>query len=297
MNGNALRALIARKEILIAPGAPDALCAILAERLGFEAVYLSGGATSTGVAGLPDIGLLTVDEMVMQLRYLARATDLPVIADADTGYGEALNVMRTVSAYTAAGAAAIQIEDQVSPKRCGHLDGKECIPAEEMVIKVRAAVSARAGSDVLVIARTDARQPLGFEEAVHRAYSYFEAGADAVFPEALESRDEFARFADAVRGPLVANMTEFGKSPLLTATELQEMGYRIVIFPVSAMRVAVAAVRAFYRDLRRSGTQVDWMERMLTRAELYDLIDYSSYERREATLAADSAPTARGGES
>lgn len=286
-----LRDLLARKEILVAPGAIHALNAKLIERAGFEAVYVTGGGTATTVTGLPDIGLITASEMALNARYIARAVQVPVFADADTGYGNALNVMRTVREYEDAGVVGLHLEDQVSPKRCGHVAGKECVSIDEMVGKIRAAVAARSCQDFVIIARTDARAPLGFDEAVRRGIAYAKAGADVVFPEALRTREEFASYAKAVRVPLLANMTEFGKSPLLTVEELQALGYRIVIFPASGQRVALRAMQLFYADLRRRGTQTPWLDHMMTRAELYDLIEYDRYTEAEQQFigtAADS---------
>lgn len=276
-----LRQLLDREGILVLPGAYDALSALVAERVGFEAVYITGAGVSSALAGLPDINLLTLTEMVEAARYVARAVSVPVICDADTGHGNAVNVMRTVAEFEHAGVAGIHIEDQVAPKRCGHLPGKEVVPREEMVGKIRAAVEARRDPDFVIVARVDARAVTGLADAVDRGLAYREAGADAVFPEALESREEFAAYAREVGGPLLANMTEFGRSPYLTAADLESLGYRMVVFPVSAMRVALKAVWEFYEDLRGQGTQVGWLDRMKTRAELYDLIGYPAWQGHE----------------
>jgi methylisocitrate lyase len=279
--GHRLRGLLARPQILVVPGAFDALSAKLIERAGFDAVYMTGAGTVNALTGLPDIGLLSVTEMALNAAYLASAVRIPVFADADTGYGNALNVMRTVRSYEQARLAGLHIEDQVSPKRCGHVAGKECVPLDEMVGKIRAAVAARSDPEFVIIARTDSRAPLGFDEAVKRGRAYAEAGADIVFPEALQTKQEFAAYAREVRTPLLANMTEFGKTPYLTVKEFEELGYRIVIFAVSAMRVALKAMEAFYADLKRTGTQTGWLDRMMTRAELYDLIGYARYVEYE----------------
>jgi methylisocitrate lyase len=286
--GSRLRTLLARKQILMVPGAFDALSAKLIERAGFEAVYMTGGGTVTALAGLPDIGLLSMTEMALNARYIANAVGVPVFADADTGYGNALNVMRTVREYEQAGLAGLHIEDQVSPKRCGHVAGKECIPLDEMVGKIRAAVAARTDPDFVIIARTDARAPLGFDEAVRRGRAYAEAGADVVFPEALQTRDEFADYARAVRAPLLANMAEFGKTPYLTAAEFEELGYRIVIYATSGLRVALRAMESFFAELKQRGTQTGWLDRMFTRSELYDLIGYSHYTEFEREFVGDA---------
>jgi methylisocitrate lyase len=291
--GQRLRALLARDAILVAPGAFDALSAMLAARGGFEAMYMTGAGTVSALAGLPDVGLLSVTEMATNARYIANAVSIPVFADADTGYGNALNVMRTVREYEQAGLAGLHIEDQVAPKRCGHVAGKECVALDEMVGKVKAAVAARTDPDFVIIARTDARAPLGFDEAVRRGRAYAAAGADVIFPEALQTRQELTDYAREVRAPLLANMTEFGKTPFLTARELEELGYRIVIFAVSAMRVALKAMQAFYADLKKAGTQAAWLDRMMTRVELYDLIDYARYTAYEREfLGASTEPLA-----
>jgi methylisocitrate lyase len=263
------------------PGAFNALTAKLVERLGFPAVYLSGGALSAGWAGLPDIGLLTQTEFAEQAAVLARATNLPLLCDADTGFGEAVNVERTVRLYEDAGAAGLHLEDQVLPKRCGHLTGKTLIPANAMVSKVKAAVASRRDADFVIIARTDARSVEGFDAAVARAHAYVEAGADMIFPEALESAQEFARFAREVPAPLIANMTEFGRGPLLDFTELAQMGYRAALYPLTALRAAMKAAEETLAELRKSGHQRDLTSRMQTRAELYDLLGYEAWEARD----------------
>ena len=263
------------------PGAFNALTAKLAERLGFEAVYLSGGALSAGWAGLPDIGLLSLTEFTEQAAVLARATSLPLLCDADTGFGEAVNVERTVRLFEEAGAAGIHLEDQVLPKRCGHLSGKSLVEPATMAAKVRAAVSARLDPAFVIVARTDARSVEGFKGAVDRARLYVEAGADMIFPEALESADEFARFARSVAIPILANMTEFGRSPLLTLDELGALGCRAALYPLTAFRAAMHAAELALRTLRDEGTQRPVLDRMQTRAELYDLLGYSAWEARD----------------
>jgi methylisocitrate lyase len=262
------------------PGVFCPLVARLAERLGFQAVYLSGAALSASL-GLPDVGLVSVAEFAEEARSITAATSLPLLCDADTGFGEALNVERTVRLFEAAGAAGLHLEDQRLPKRCGHLSGKSLVPAEEMAAKVRAACAARSHPDFVIVARTDARGVEGFDEAVRRARLYLEAGADAVFPEALESADELARFAREVPATLLANMTEFGRGPLLDAAALAEMGYRLVIYPVTALRAALHAARAVLADIKQRGHQRDRLGDLLTRAELYDLLDYKGYEERD----------------
>jgi methylisocitrate lyase len=225
--------------------------------------------------------------MAQQARYVSVATDLPVIADADTGYGETVNVRRTISELEAAGLAGIHLEDQVSPKRCGHLDGKQVIPARDMARKIRAAFHARSDTSFFLIARTDARSVNGLQDAIDRAHRYMDAGADGIFPESLQTVDEFAMFAQAVKAPLLANMTEFGKTPLITAAEFAAMGYAMVIFPMSAFRVMMKAAEQVYDELKRAGTQVAFLDRMQTRAELYDLIDYDELTRLDRQIASE----------
>lgn len=268
------RVLLEEGRTLTVPGVFNGLSALLAKEAGAEALYLSGAAFSASM-GMPDVGLVTLDELARAARQIVRVTRLPLIIDADTGFGSPLMVMRTVRELEGARCAAIQIEDQVDPKRCGHLEGKQVVEVEAFCEKVAAA--ARARQHLVVIARTDARATHGFDEAVRRGLAYREAGADVIFPEALESEEEFAAYAREVPGPLLANMTEFGRSPMLDAARLSALGYRLVIFPVSAARVAALQVRTFYRDLLREGTQAAWLDRMLTRAELYELIDYEGY--------------------
>ena len=277
-----LRALLEQDRALTVPGVFNGLTALLAKQAGAETLYLSGAAFAASM-GMPDVGLVTLDELARAARQIVRVTRLPLIVDADTGFGSALNVMRTVRELEGARCAAIQLEDQVDPKRCGHLEGKQVVPAEVFAEKVRAAATAR--QHLVVIARTDARATDGFDEAVRRGLAYREAGADVIFAEALETEDEFATFAREVPGPLLANMTEFGKSPNLSVERLAELGYRVVIFPVSGARVAAAQVRAFYADLLREGVQTGWLDRMLTREELYALISYDDYAQLDRGLA------------
>ena len=263
------------------PGVFNPLVAKMAERLGFQAAYLSGGALSAG-NGVPDIGLLTLTEFVQSAQLTAQATSLPLLSDADTGFGEALNVERTVRMFEAAGVAGIHLEDQEMPKRCGHLSGKTVVPAAVMVAKIRAACAARKDQSFVIISRTDARSVNGFDDAVKRAKLYLDAGADAVFPEAMESREEFERFAAALPGAvLLANMTEFGKSPLLDVATLGAMGYRLILYPLTAFRVAMKAAEDTLRDLLAHGTQATSLPTMQTRAALYDLLGYTGYEDRD----------------
>lgn len=268
-----LRELI-KKSCVAIPGVPNAAIARQVERAGFEAVYISGAGMANSTAGVPDIGLLTLTEVARLAGYIANAVSIPAIVDADTGFGGAENVARTIRELESAGLAGCHIEDQEFPKRCGHLAGKSIVDVDEMVGKIKAAVAARSDPDFMIIARTDARAVEDFDRAVDRAGRYLEAGADAIFPEALQSADEFRDFAREIALPLLANMTEFGKSPLLSFKELSDFGYRMVIFPMSAFRVAMKASEEFLRALKQAGTQSDWLEKMQTRQELYDLLDY-----------------------
>ena len=262
------------------PGVFNPLVAKMAERIGFRAVYLSGGALSAS-NGVPDIGLLTLTEFVHHAQLTAAATALPVLCDADTGFGESLNVERTVRLFEQAGVAGIHLEDQQMPKRCGHLSGKSLVEPEVMAAKIRAAVAARRDPDFVILARTDARGVTGFDDAVKRAKLYLSAGADGIFPEALENAEEFALFAKEVPTTLLANMTEFGKSPLLDVATLGAMGYRMILFPLTAFRMAMMVAEETLKDLFRMGTQKGTVPHMLTRAELYELLGYAGYEERD----------------
>lgn len=265
-----LRARIA-EGVVQAPGAFNALVAKAIEKAGFEAVYVSGAGLANAVFGLPDVGRTTLAETAEHARRIAAATRLPVIVDGDTGFGSAAETVRELEA---AGVSAVHLEDQVLPKKCGHLDGKELVPADAMVERLRAACTARSDPDFMIIARTDARGVTSFDDAVDRARRYVDAGADAVFPEALQTVDELGRFARRVQVPLLANMTEFGKTPLLDVNAIYRLGYRIVIYPQTALRTAFGALVPMLADLRRLGHQRDWLNRMQSRAELYELLDY-----------------------
>ena len=271
--GALLRELIAKNAVMM-PGVPNAAMARQVEQVGFDAVYISGAGMANATAGVPDIGLLTLTEVAQLAGYIAKAVTIPAIVDADTGFGGAENVARTIQVLEAAGLAGCHIEDQEFPKRCGHLAGKKIVDLEEMVGKIKAAVAARRDSDFMIIARTDARAVEDFDRAVNRAGEYLAAGADAIFPEALQSAEEFRDFAKEIDLPLLANMTEFGKSPLISFKELSELGYRMVIFPQSAFRVSMKTSEEFLRALKMTGTQSDWLEKMQTREELYDLLEY-----------------------
>jgi len=268
-----LRELIAKGAITM-PGVPNAAMARQVEQVGFDAVYVSGAGMANATAGLPDIGLLTLTEVAQLAGYIAKAVKIPAIVDADTGFGGSENVGRTIHELERAGLAGCHIEDQEFPKRCGHLAGKSIIDLEEMVERIKAAVAARHDPDFMIVARTDARAVEDFDRTVDRAQNYLAAGADAIFPEALQSAAEFRDFANEIDLPLLANMTEFGKSPLLSFEGLSDFGYRMVIFPMSAFRVAMKASEEFLRALKKNGAQSDWLEKMQTREELYELLDY-----------------------
>ena len=272
-----LRELIAKDGVAM-PGVPNASIARQVERAGFDGVYISGAGLANSTAGLPDIGLLTLGEVALLAGFIARAVKIPAIVDVDTGFGGAENVARTIYELENAGLAGCHLEDQEFPKRCGHLAGKSLITIPDMEEKIRAAVGAKREKDFLLIARTDARAIENFDGAVKRAQAYVAAGADAIFPEALQTKEEFRDFAREVKVPLLANMTEFGKSPLLSFDELRVLGYRMVIFPQSAFRVSMKATAKFLRDLKKSGSQRDWIEKMQTRQELYELLEYDPKE-------------------
>ena len=275
--GRILRQAMERGTV-VAPGAFNALVGRAVARAGFDACYISGGATAN-VAGVPDIGLISLSEMCRTIREITQATGLPTIVDADTGYGEAESVARTVVEYERAGAAGLHLEDQVFPKRCGHLEGKTLVSIDHMVEKVAAAVSARLSDDFIIIARTDARSVTGMDDAINRANAYRQAGADMIFPEGLESEDEFAAFAADSPGLLLANMTEFGKTPDISANRFAELGYQLVIYPLSVMRLAMKQVVAGLAELKNKGTLSDVLDQMQTRAELYELLNYTPSEQ------------------
>jgi methylisocitrate lyase len=268
-----LRQLI-RDGCVAMPGVFNASLGRMVERAGFDAVYISGAGLGNATAGVPDIGLLTLTEVAQLAGYVARAVKIPAIVDADTGFGGSENAARTVEEFERAGLAGCHIEDQEFPKRCGHLAGKSLVAVEDMNEKIAAAAAAKRDKDFLLIARTDARAVESFAKAVERAQSYLAAGADAIFPEALQNEQEFRDFAKEVKAPLLANMTEFGKSPLLSLGQLAEIGYRMVIYPQTAFRVSMFAVGEMLRDLKKTGTQAGWLDRMQTRQELYELLDY-----------------------
>jgi methylisocitrate lyase len=285
--GARFRDLLAAGGIVQIPGAHNGLAALQAKAAGFSAVYLSGAAMSASM-GLPDLGVITVDDVCFFVRQVSRASGLPVLVDGDTGYGEALNVMHMVRAFEDAGAASVHIEDQLLPKKCGHLNDKKLADPHEAAAKVAAAAKAR--RHLYVIARTDAAASEGMDGAVARAQLYLQAGADAIFPEALSSGEMFREFARRVDAPLLANMTEFGRTPFFTAAEFAAMGYRMVIWPVSSLRVAAKAQEELYAAIKRDGGTQNMLDRMQTRAELYATIGYADYEALDASIVRTVVP-------
>jgi len=279
--GERFAQLVRRGGILRLPGAYNGLASLQAKRQGFEALYLSGAAVSASM-GLPDLGIITVEDMCFFIRQVSRASGLPLLVDGDTGYGEALNVMHMVRAFEDAGAAAVHIEDQLLPKKCGHLNDKKLAAPEDMAAKIAAA--ARARRHLYIIARTDAAASEGLDGAVARAKRYLDAGADAIFPEALTTIDMFREFARRVSAPLLANMTEFGRTPYFTAAEFEAMGYRMVIWPVSALRVAAKAQEQLYATIRTEDGPRSLIGQMQTRQELYETIAYADYEALDASI-------------
>jgi methylisocitrate lyase len=285
--GEVLAELWARPQILRMPGAHHPLAGIIAKRAGFEALYVSGGALSS-MLGLPDLGIITLEELCFFTRALYRATSLPLLVDADTGYGEALNVMRTVRELEQAGAAAVQIEDQVLPKKCGHLNDKKLATPEEMAAKIAAARRAR--RHLRIMARTDAVASEGMDAAIARAQLYLQAGADAIFPEALTSEAMFREFARAVDAPLLANMTEFGRTPHFTAEQFESFGFKTVIWPATSLRAAAKTLEELYGAIAATGSAESFLPRVQTRATLYDEIRYFDYEALDRSLVASALP-------
>jgi methylisocitrate lyase len=286
--GNRFRALLARPGILGIPGAHNGLAAQQARNAGFEACYLSGAAMTASM-GLPDLGIITVDDVCFFIRQVSRASGLPVLVDGDTGYGEALNVMNMVRAFEDAGAAAVHIEDQILPKKCGHLNDKKLAHPDDMAAKIAAAAAAR--RHLYLIARTDAAASEGIDGAVSRAKHYLAAGADAIFPEALHSADMFREFAARMNGaPLLANMTEFGKTPFFTKDEFEAMGYRMVIWPVTSLRVSAKAVEKLYQAIAKDGGAQNMLDAMQTRADLYKTIGYDDFEALDHSIVKTIVP-------
>ncbi len=278
--GERLRTALTVESPLQVAGTINAYSALLAERAGFRALYVSGAGVANASFGLPDLGLTTLTDVVEDTRRITSVTELPLLVDADTGFGPAHMIARTVRELTRAGAAGMHLEDQVQAKRCGHRPGKELVPTGEMVDRITAAVDARSDDAFVVMARTDARAPEGLEAAVARAVAYVEAGADIIFAEALHSLDEYAAFTAAVDAPVLANITEFGQTPLFTVDELARVGVRLVLYPLSAFRAMSAAAARVYETIRRDGTQAAVVPDMQTRRELYDVLGYDEYERK-----------------
>jgi methylisocitrate lyase len=286
--GDRFRALLTRPGILQMPGAHNGMAGLQAKAAGFEALYLSGAAMTASM-GIPDVGMITVDEVSFFVRQIARSTGLPLLVDGDTGYGEALNVMHMIRVFEDAGAAAVHIEDQLLPKKCGHLNDKKLADAHDMAAKVAAARKAR--RHLFIVARTDAAASEGIDGAVARAKLYLAAGADAIFPEALNTAEMFSEFSRRMPGvPLLANMTEFGRTPFFTAAEFERMGYKMIIWPVSSLRVANKAQEEVYAAIRRDGGTMNMVARMQTRAELYERIGYHDYEALDASIVTTIIP-------
>jgi methylisocitrate lyase len=288
----AFRAALGSGRLLRFPGAFSPLVALLIERREFEGVYISGAALSADLA-LPDIGLTTLTEVAARGRAIARVTALPALIDADTGFGEPLNAARTVQEFEAGGLCGCHIEDQLNPKRCGHLDRKSLAATGDMVRKIRAAAAARRDENFIVIARTDARAAEGMSGALDRAKAYVDAGADAIFPEALHDESEFEQFRKAIAAPLLANMTEFGKSKLLSARQLADLGINLVIYPVTTLRLAMKSVERGLAAIREQGSQASLLDAMQTRAELYELLRYKDYERFDQDVYNFNSPEKR----
>lgn len=283
-----LRRMLDQPEIIVLPGAYDALSARLAERAGFDAVFTTGFGFAATVLGVPDYGLLTMSETMDRVRHIVRTLEVPLVADMDTGYGNALNVVRTVRECVALGVAGIILEDQEWPKKCGHFEGKRVIPAEEQAARLRAAADARGDDDLVIIGRTDARQPLGLEEAIRRGRLYRDAGADVVFVEAPRSVDELREVAQAIPdAPLFANMIEGGKTPLLSSAELHELGYKMVVYPLSALFSATRAVEETYRALFEEKTTASRQGALTSFAEFEEIIGVPSWQELERRYAAD----------
>ncbi|MEA1854133.1 methylisocitrate lyase [Cytobacillus sp. OWB-43] len=270
------------KNILQIPGAHDAMAGLMAKQAGFHALYLSGAAYMAS-KGLPDLGMVTSTEMAERAKEIIRATNLPLLVDIDTGFGGILNAARTAVEMQEAGVAAVQIEDQKLPKKCGHLNGKQLVTSEEMIQKIR--VIKEVAPHLMIIARTDARAVEGLDEAIERAKAYAEAGADAIFPEALKTEEEFSLFSQAISIPLLANMTEFGQTPYYSADEFSQMGFQMVIYPVTSLRVAAKAYENVFNIIKETGSQKDALANMQTRKELYQTISYDDFEELDDTLA------------
>ena len=277
-----LKALLKSGEAVPVPGVTDPLTSIIADRMGFKCLYFSGAAFSASL-GIPDIGLFSIDQLIDSVKWITRSTNLPLIVDIDTGFGDVVNVIRVIKELEYLGVAAVQLEDQVSPKRCGHLDGKQIVSEQHFVEKLDAALEAR--ENMLIIARTDSRDVYSFDESVKRGILYRNSGADVIFPEALENIDEFKQYAMRINTPLLANMTEFGKSPLLSIKELGDIGYNLVIFPATGQRAALGAVKRVFTDIKETGSQIGSISGMMDRSEIYNLIDYDDFIKLDSKIA------------
>ena len=278
--GAKFRAAVAAEQPLQVVGAITAYAAKMAQAVGFKAVYLSGGGVAANSLGIPDLGISTMEDVLIDANRITNATDLPLLVDIDTGWGGAFNIARTVRSFIKAGVAAVHLEDQVGQKRCGHRPGKEVVPIDEMVDRVKAAVDARTDDQFVIMARTDAAAAEGIDSAIERAVAYVEAGADMIFPEAMKTLDDYRRFKAAVKVPILANLTEFGSTPLFTVDELREANVDIALYCCGAYRAMNKAALNFYETLRRDGTQKAAVPTMQTRAELYDFLGYHEYERK-----------------
>lgn len=287
--GARLRAAVSRERPLQVAGAINAYAALLAERAGFQALYLSGAGVANAAFGLPDLGMTSLTEVSEEVRRITAATSLPLLVDADTGWGHAFTVARTARELIRAGAAGMHLEDQVAAKRCGHRPGKALVPTGEMVDRIKAAVDGRTDPDFVIMARTDAHASEGAAAAIERARAYVAAGADMIFAEALHTLDEYQAFTRAVPVPVLANITEFGKTPLFTVEELRGVGVGLVLYPLSAFRAMSAAALEVYTAIRRDGSQQGVLERMQTRAELYEVLGYHDYERKLDALFGNGA--------
>ncbi len=282
--GKRLRELM-KEDCVLLPGVFNGISARAAHSAGAKALYITGAGVTNAALGVPDVALVTLNEMASAAASICEIAPIPVISDADTGFGETMNVSRTVIEMERAGLAGIHLEDQVSPKRCGHLDGKGVITAEEMSMKILAAVESKKDPSFMIVARTDARGVEGLDAAIERARRYEAFGADAIFPEGLTTEDEFEAFRKALKVPLLANMTEFGKTPLIPLSQFKSLGYNLVIFPMTAFRVMLKAISETYEELLETGTQAGLLDKMRTRAELYDLIEYEAYSARDRRWA------------
>ncbi|MBU9618892.1 methylisocitrate lyase [Burkholderia multivorans] len=278
--GAKFRAAVAAEQPLQVVGAITAYAAKMAQAVGFKAVYLSGGGVAANSLGIPDLGISTMEDVLIDANRITNATDLPLLVDIDTGWGGAFNIARAIRSFINAGVAAVHIEDQVGQKRCGHRPGKECVPTDEMVDRIKAAVDARTDDQFVIMARTDAAAAEGIDSAIERAVAYVEAGADMIFPEAMKTLDDYRRFKAAVKVPILANLTEFGSTPLFTVDELREANVDIALYCCGAYRAMNKAALNFYETVRRDGTQKAAVPTMQTRAELYDFLGYHEYERK-----------------